>query len=98
MECRMSFSSRWTMSPAMKLDEWNPIETAPHNEHIDVYGWRWQGELAPGGRYKYYWMTVGEIDGSGKCSDLMTNEGDFGHDEMPNPTHWRPRPTPPPKT
>jgi hypothetical protein len=79
------------------MSDWNPIETAPHGEQIDVYGWRLQGQSAPGGPYRHYWMTVGEISAyTGECADLLApGDGVFAGDIMPNPTHWRPRPIPP---
>lgn len=70
---------------------WQPIETAPKDTPIIVWGYRTQGEAALGGPYKYFWRTIGQIDGwgSNECRDLLDPGCDcIRRGIMPHPMRW----------
>ena len=75
--------------------EWQPIETAPKNERIFVYGYQINGQAAPGGPYRYYFSTVGELNDFNECEDLLRPECCVVQGYVETPTHWMPRPDPP---
>lgn len=69
------------LTPAMKGD-WQPIETAPKDEVIDL----WSQE---GGRYPdAVWGVCGDVEG-------WTDANDHGNLGCGMFTHWRDRPAPP---
>lgn len=78
------------------MSTWQPIETAPKETPILVWGYRIQGQAAPGGPYKYYWRTVGQIPGWGECVDLLDPGCDCIREKtMSHPILWMPLPAPP---
>jgi len=67
------------------VPQWKPIETAPINVLVDI------------------WVKAKRSDESGRFTDytLLSDGTWFGARRMystDKPTHWQPRPTPPPAT
>lgn len=71
------------------MTDWQPIETAPRDKHVLLYGtMRENSQIGCSGPIVFtgYW---GEIDGAW-CSTGTTFGGPFF-----DPTHWQPLPAPP---
>ena len=76
--------------------DWQPIETAPKETTIIVYGYNMYGQLLAGGPYRFYRRTVGQITHDGKCDDLLDPGCDcIRGGTIEHPTHWMPLPEPP---
>lgn len=76
---------------------WQPIESAPPNELVLLYGYSVRGQAAPGGPYKAWRVTVGTVSGwGGPAVDLLEPGCDcIAASELDTPTHWHPLPEPP---
>lgn len=75
---------------------WQTIDSAPKGKSVWLYGYRTQGQSAPGGPYKYYYMTIGSYEGPYDIYDEMQPGcGCVRPREMEAATHWMPLPEPP---
>lgn len=67
---------------------WHPIETAPNQISVLVYG-TWAGEINGPDKQPNIWMA--ELDNG----QWVIHGGDYYSSYVLNPTHWMPLPEPP---
>ena len=73
------------------------MDAAPRGEPINVYGYSMAGQSSPGGPYRLYITTIGEINDMRECRDLLRPGLDccIADHIIETPLAWRHRPTSP---